>query len=690
MNRFIKYPKYLLLIIAFAVLCMINGSTVYGDEDTNLKEDDWLIKCDENGEYNDKTPVEGLQIELQYDTTGEYYPEGVEIGIFKNDEDEPIKKTNIVKASKIKLNLVNNGILNTPYLYGDDIFYKVKYKAHYGTMNDNYINYVTEWEDINYFKVYRNFAPIIKLKDGEEDRKEAHYKDTGLFNIEISDDNELDTLTYSFTAGSSFGSNEYSLLIQNATGNLAGEQIHNIPLSIDTSKLDYSKLIWNADKQRKQVDIYLQGKVTDDLGKENTLNFVLTVYNNDPEALINVNNIYGNVDIEVPVTVKDLDGDAVTVEIKIDNGEWVVINTVTGDNWKDGKEFVYNIKKEDTGPIGSHTNKTIYVSVTDNRIPTPIIVQKTIMIDKKAPNLTLVQTPTKGTWTNGKLITTEVTITATANDEGGIGVKEIVLPDGTVKSGSEVIYVVTENGEYTFKAVDLAGNETEEKIYVEDIANPLDQDINIPDDLWPSKDVIDPDFDYDPDNMEGKTVLIDGKYYILTRNKKATIGNTTEKKIENAFQYSVNTNNVGFNAWYDMKEDGTFSHTVLFNPAGFYINQVRFRNEVGRESKSYAEINYLADWIKPEIEVSKKIPYQTATSGSFTVVVNAQDNISPYLYYSIDDGATWHKLPDGINEITFNDIDKSSSGILNNLVIKIGDLCGNVSEARFAIWGISN
>ena len=91
----------------------------------------------------------------------------------------------------------------------------------------------------------------------------------------------------------------------------------------------------------------------------------------------------------------------------------------------------------------------------------------------------------------------------------------------------------------------------------------------------------------------------------------------------------------------------------------------------------------------PEVTAEKKIPYQTASDDTFTALITAEDNVSPILLYSIDDGDTWIVLSEGTSEITFP-LEKSAEGILNNLTIYVGDLCGNITEKTFAIWGITD
>ena len=57
-------------------------------------------------------------------------------------------------------------------------------------------------------------------------------------------------------------------------------------------------------------------------------------------------------------------------------------------------------------------------------------------------------------WTNQNIV-----LTATGNDAHS-GMKQIKLPDGTIKTGGSATYTVTDNGDYTFTFYDVAGNTT--------------------------------------------------------------------------------------------------------------------------------------------------------------------------------------------------------------------------------------
>jgi len=82
-------------------------------------------------------------------------------------------------------------------------------------------------------------------------------------------------------------------------------------------------------------------------------------------------------------------------------------------------------------------------------------------IDKTPPVLEITQNPTTPTNKN-------VVITVKANDTGS-GIKEVELSDGRKITQTETTITVEENGVYTFKTVDNAGNETTKSITVSNI-----------------------------------------------------------------------------------------------------------------------------------------------------------------------------------------------------------------------------
>ena len=115
-----------------------------------------------------------------------------------------------------------------------------------------------------------------------------------------------------------------------------------------------------------------------------------------------------------------------------------------------------------SGVIVSGSSATYTVSqngsysfvVYDNAGNSRTISEQVTKIDKETPGGGITGNPVN--WTNQN-----ATLTLNAADTGGAGVKGVYLPNGTfVTTTSVASYVATQNGTYTFKTVDFAGNET--------------------------------------------------------------------------------------------------------------------------------------------------------------------------------------------------------------------------------------
>ena len=112
----------------------------------------------------------------------------------------------------------------------------------------------------------------------------------------------------------------------------------------------------------------------------------------------------------------------------------------------------YVIESEDFS--GNITSKSITVS----------------NIDKNAPTIDVSGVPTK--WVNS------ATLTVSAADDLS-GITQIILPNGSAISGNSANYVVKENGNYTFRARDAAGNETVKTVNISLIDNNIDNITNV-------------------------------------------------------------------------------------------------------------------------------------------------------------------------------------------------------------------
>lgn len=140
-----------------------------------------------------------------------------------------------------------------------------------------------------------------------------------------------------------------------------------------------------------------------------------------------------------------------------------------------GYSFVVD-NKPDTVPdnVIETVNRVLEKSVVDNdimyfhvvtvdnegNVSTPVHMA---FQDATAPSLVLTASKTQPDFVNDS-----ISIQALGTDSETF-VKTVESPNGNVTSGSMLNYVVTENGSYTFKVVDLAGNETSKTIVVDNI-----------------------------------------------------------------------------------------------------------------------------------------------------------------------------------------------------------------------------
>lgn len=149
----------------------------------------------------------------------------------------------------------------------------------------------------------------------------------------------------------------------------------------------------------------------------------------------------------------------ITVKVNVtDNGTGVKNITLPDGTVVSGSSAIFNVTKE-----GTYTIKAI--DNAGNLATLPLTFggggNSGIQIDKVAPTLALSQD--KKEWTSGDVI-----ISATATD-GTSGMKNIILPDGSIKTNFPAQYTATANGTYTFSATDVAGNVTTQSIIITNI-----------------------------------------------------------------------------------------------------------------------------------------------------------------------------------------------------------------------------
>ncbi|MGJ0847770.1 S-layer homology domain-containing protein [Tissierella praeacuta] len=110
---------------------------------------------------------------------------------------------------------------------------------------------------------------------------------------------------------------------------------------------------------------------------------------------------------------------------------------------------------------GRKTSKVLVLILLISILAPKINFGEGMISKEKEPNIKIISSTLNPT-------NQDIILNITAIDEDS-GVKEIMLPDGTKVPGEYATYIVTENGVYTFKAVDNAGNEAEETIEITNI-----------------------------------------------------------------------------------------------------------------------------------------------------------------------------------------------------------------------------
>lgn len=180
----------------------------------------------------------------------------------------------------------------------------------------------------------------------------------------------------------------------------------------------------------------------------------------------------------------------------------------------DGVEV--NDVKSYTDIITEEGIHTLKYKVLDNRGK---ITEKTItvMIDKTDPILNLDYNKTEH-------ISSSISVLVTASDKDS-GFKRIQLPDNNYVNAIKITYSVSENGEYTFKAEDVAGNVISKTINITNI----------------DKEVTGISITKTPEFMTNKDVTItlvvndySGVKYIIVPN--------SQKIFDNTVNYTVNSN----------------------------------------------------------------------------------------------------------------------------------------------------
>ncbi len=111
------------------------------------------------------------------------------------------------------------------------------------------------------------------------------------------------------------------------------------------------------------------------------------------------------------------------------------------------------------------------------------------------------------------------------------GVKEIILPDGSIIAEEHTTYTVTENGVYEFKVYDNAGNETKGEVEISNIDKVLPvitiEEYNTE---WTNEDItVNATVDKGTLNQESYTFTENGSFTFIVTDEA---GNITEETVE--------------------------------------------------------------------------------------------------------------------------------------------------------------
>ena len=157
------------------------------------------------------------------------------------------------------------------------------------------------------------------------------------------------------------------------------------------------------------------------------------------------------------VTINNIDKTAPTGSLSHSPTNWVNIDVKIHWSVADANSGFKQIKLPDgtikTTATGDYTvsqNGTYTFIVYDVAGNTLTLQEKVTNIDKVAPTGSLSHSPTN--WVN-----TDIKIHWSVADANS-GVKQIKLPDGTIKTTATGDYTVSQNGTYTFVVYDVAGN----------------------------------------------------------------------------------------------------------------------------------------------------------------------------------------------------------------------------------------
>ncbi len=180
----------------------------------------------------------------------------------------------------------------------------------------------------------------------------------------------------------------------------------------------------------------------------------------------------GNETISAAFVVSNIDKNAPTVDVEIDNTEWTNGSVTLAATFADADSGVASMQykykldgewKSYTKPLVSVANRTVYLRAVDNVGNETIKTVRIANIDKKAPTIDVELDNTE--WTNGS-----VTLAATfADADSGVASMQYKYKlDGEWKSYTKPLVSVANRTIY-LRAVDNVGNETTKTVKIANI-----------------------------------------------------------------------------------------------------------------------------------------------------------------------------------------------------------------------------
>lgn len=208
----------------------------------------------------------------------------------------------------------------------------------------------------------------------------------------------------------------------------------------------------------------------------------------------------------------------------------------------------------------------------------------TFNVDGTAPTAIITGNP--GAWTNSN-----VTLSITATDGTGSGVKQIIKPDSTVIPGNSTSYVATTNGAYNFVIEDNAGNVSTYSANVIYI-------------------------DKTPPTVNAPTVIVNSSTQITVQPN----ANDTESGLSaNPYQYNRNGSDVG------VLQSGSLTDTGL-NPNTPYEYKYKAEDAVGNISNYSATVVRYTLANDPTVVVAAT---SSSTAITFTVTNDSSNGVVP-------------------------------------------------------------